>query len=135
MSSIKIPSGYKQTEIGMIPDEWEIKELGKVAGFQYGLGESAEQKGDYVYIRITDINQAGFLNKTNLTFVRKEKVKKECILQKGDVLVARTGATYGKTYLFKEEFKATYGGFLIKFLLGDEINNEFFFHFSSVSLL
>jgi len=104
---------FKKTEIGMIPEDWSIKELGELSDFQYGLGEAAKELGDYVYVRITDITDDGFLNKNSLRYIEKEKVKPEYILQKGDVLVARTGATYGKTYLFDEMFLATYGGFLI----------------------
>ncbi len=59
---------FKQTEIGMIPEDWEAKELGEIANFQYGLGESAKEMGDYVYIRITDITTEGFLNKNRLVF-------------------------------------------------------------------
>lgn len=131
---MKPKTKFKQTEIGMIPEEWEVKELGEIANFQYGLGESAQLSGDYIYIRISDINCDGFLNKVGLAFLDKEKVKEEYILQKGDVLIARTGATYGKTYLFRENFKATFGGFLIRILFSNKLNNKFFFHFSRSKL-
>ena len=31
MSNIEIPKGYKQTELGVIPDDWEVKELGDIS--------------------------------------------------------------------------------------------------------
>jgi len=128
---MKKETKFKQTEIGKIPEDWDVRKIGDISKFQYGLGESAKPVGDFIYIRITDIDNNGFLNKNGLVFVGKEKVKENCILKKGDVLVARTGATYGKTYLFKENFHATYGGFLIKFLLDKKyIDNYFFFQFS-----
>ncbi len=122
---------FKQTEIGLIPEDWNLIRLSNISKFQYGLGESAQKKGEYIYIRITDITSDGFLKKDNLVFIQKEKVKPETILNKGDILVARTGASFGKTYLFKEEFKASYGGFLIKFLLDDKkIDSNYFFQFT-----
>jgi len=122
---------FKQTEIGLIPEDWEVDKIGNVAKFQYGLGESAEKEGDYVYLRITDISQDNTLNKTGLMYINKNKVKENYILSKGDVLVARTGATFGKTLIFNEDFKATYGGFLIKFLFDKNlINSRFFFHYT-----
>ncbi|PIU82578.1 hypothetical protein COS70_00585, partial [Candidatus Micrarchaeota archaeon CG06_land_8_20_14_3_00_50_6] len=86
---------FKETEIGKIPEDWAVRELGEIAGFQYGLGERAKETGEYVYLRITDITSDGFLNKTGLTFIGKDRVKKEWILKKNDVLVARTGASFG----------------------------------------
>jgi len=132
---MKQQTKFKQTEIGKIPEDWEVKRLEDVSEFQYGLGESAEETGEFVYIRITDINSDGFLNKNNLKYINKNKVTKDYILSKGDVLVARTGATYGKTYFFRENFKATYGGFLIRFLFNKRlISNSFFFQFSRSNL-
>jgi type I restriction enzyme S subunit len=130
-----LEKGYKQTELGVIPEDWSVKRLGEIAGFQYGLGESGKKTGDYVYIRITDITPDGFLKKKGLVFVEKSKVSESYILKKGDVLIARTGASFGKTYLFRESFRATFGGFLIRFLFNNKfINNEFFFHFSRNNL-
>jgi type I restriction enzyme S subunit len=45
-----------------------------------------------------------------------EKIDEKYILQDGDVLFARSGATAGKTFLYKSEIgKAIYAGYLIKF--------------------
>ena len=32
----KIPSGYKQTEIGVIPADWDVKRLGDIVQFNNG---------------------------------------------------------------------------------------------------
>lgn len=128
---MKIISQFKDTEIGRLPVDWEAVELGTTVDFQYGLGESAQPIGDYVYIRITDITPDGFLNNSGLVFIGKEKVNEKYLLKKGDVLVARTGASFGKTYLFKENIKASYGGFLIKILFNEKkMNPNFYFQFS-----
>lgn len=29
-----IPPGYKQTEVGVIPEDWEVKQLGELASIQ-----------------------------------------------------------------------------------------------------
>src|SRR5665647_3678959 len=31
--SIQVPEGYKKTEVGIIPEEWEVEELGNVCNF------------------------------------------------------------------------------------------------------
>lgn len=68
---------------------------------------------DYRYIRITDINEDGTLNDDWKTVA---EVEKQYILKEGDVLFARSGATAGKAFYYKNEYgKALYAGYLIRF--------------------
>lgn len=120
---------FKQTEIGKIPENWEIEELSELSDFQYGLGEIAKDNGNCVYLRITDVNNDGTLDKTNLKYIDFNLKDKKYILNYGDILVARTGATFGKTYMFKEKMNATFGGFLIRLILNSKIDNRFLFQF------
>lgn len=122
---------FKQTEIGMIPEGWGVRKLGCISNFLYGLGESSEKFGEFTYLRITDIDNDNKFKKNGLVKISKKKVKSQCILNYGDLLIARTGATYGKTAMFKEKFPATYGGFLIKLILNNNlVENEFLFQFT-----
>ena len=41
-----IPKGYKQTEIGVIPEDWDVKELGEVTQFERGQGLSKSDLRD-----------------------------------------------------------------------------------------
>ena len=49
----KIPSGYKQTDIGEIPTDWDVKRLGDIV--QFNNGKAHEQfindKGNYVVVK------------------------------------------------------------------------------------
>lgn len=38
-----IPSGYKQTEIGVIPEDWEVRDFGKVGSYYKGGGISMRE--------------------------------------------------------------------------------------------
>ena len=82
----------------------------------YGAGEKGvKNKSDVRYIRITDINEDGTLNDD---FVSAEKVEEKYILKENDFLIARSGNTVGKTFLYKNEYgKCLYAGYLIKFEL------------------
>ncbi len=40
---MKQKTKFKQTEIGMIPEDWEVKELGEIANFSTAL-EKAQKK-------------------------------------------------------------------------------------------
>lgn len=85
----------------------------------YGAGEKGIKiKSDTRYIRITDINEDGTLNDD---FVSAQKVDEKYILRENDFLIARSGNTVGKTFLYKlEHGKCIYAGYLIKFRLNLE---------------
>jgi hypothetical protein len=52
-------------------------------------------------------------------------------LKKGDLLVARTGATFGKTMLFDEEYPAVFASYLIRLRFPqDRLLPEFYWSFA-----
>ena len=83
---------------------------------QYGANVSAKDGNpatDYRYIRITDIDDFGNLKNDWQT---AEVIEEKYILEDGDFLFARSGATAGKTFLYKNsDGKAIYAGYLIRF--------------------
>ena len=81
------------------------------------------------YIRITDINESGDLNND---FVSPEFVEEKYLLQENDFLIARSGNTVGKTFLYKNHFgRAIYAGYLIKFNINSNIAfPEYVFEFT-----
>ena len=56
-----------------------------------------DKKEDYRYIRITDIDNTGFLKNEWMT---AKTIQPQYILNDGDFLFARSGATAGKTSYF-----------------------------------
>ena len=49
--------------------------------------------------------------------------------------MARTGATYGKTMIFEEDYPAIYAGFLIKLIFNKNIiNPKYYWHFAQSDL-
>lgn len=121
-----------QIRFNEFTDVWEQRKLGDVASnFEYGLNASAKEfDGENKYIRITDIDDESrvFLSDditspdTDLTSADKYK------LEKGDILFARTGASVGKTYLYREKDGLVYyAGFLIRAKVNLENDAEFVF--------
>ena len=80
----------------------------------YGLGASAiKYDGVNQYIRITDIDDiSGRIG--NPTKVSPSYLDDKCLLQKDDILVARTGASVGKSYFHTISDKSYYAGFLMR---------------------
>lgn len=112
---------YKPTNIewiGEIPKHWEVKRMKYVVNgkLQYGANESSEIADRTLprYIRITDFDEGGFLR--DETFLSlPEDIAKDYLLNEGDVLFARSGATVGKTFQFKNyNGVACFAGYLIR---------------------
>ena len=103
--------------IGEIPEPWTSTVFKKFLSepMQYGANEPAEEcnYNDPRYIRITDIKDDGTLRDDTFKSLPLEKAK-EYMLTKGDLLFARSGATVGKTFLYKEDYAACFAGYLIK---------------------
>lgn len=113
-----VKPGYKQTEIGVIPEDWDIKSLQDivVSPLSYGVNAPAVPYDSnlYRYIRITDITEDGHYSKEDEVSVNILDGEKYCLC-KGDILLARTGASTGKTYLYRtQDGKLVYAGFLIR---------------------
>ncbi|MBR5687788.1 MAG: restriction endonuclease subunit S [Prevotella sp.] len=96
---------------------WEVKKLSDISveKLSYGSGASAMPYNEDVrYIRITDINDNGELNED---VVSPNAYDEKYILNEGDILFARSGATVGKTYCHKNKYgKCIYAGYLIRLI-------------------
>ena len=108
--------------------------LGDISGFKYGYTDTAKETGNARFIRITDINENGKLKSYDEKYIDINENNKEYLLEKDDILMARTGATYGKTVKFSEDYSAIYASFLIKILLEKElILPSYYWHFAQSS--
>ena len=101
--------------------EWKTYTLEEICTGKgtYGIGASAVayDSNKYTYLRITDINDDGTLNKGELKSVDDEEAYKY-ILQKNDIVFARTGNSTGRSYFYDgTDGELVYAGFLIKFSL------------------
>ena len=110
----------------------DVKEfsVGEIATFTYGYTTKANDEGDIRYIRITDINEQGCLNSSDGKFIYQSPEVEPYLLRKGDLVMARTGATYGKTLYYNEEYPSAYASFLIKISFNDLVNPRYYWHFS-----
>lgn len=124
----QVVKNYKPT-IDIDPS-WEMVGLGDLATLKYGLGESAAESGTHRFVRITDINEFGLLRPNDKKYVSVDNSKQEYILSKGDVLMARTGATFGKCLYFESDEPSAFAGYLIKISLNETVLPKYFWIFS-----
>lgn len=118
-SSAELPSGW----------EWKsLQEISNVYG-EYGLSVPSTSYNGIRYLRITDITDDGRLNDEYVS-ADIEKIEESDKLQEGDILFARTGATVGKTLIFKEDYGCcVFAGYLIRYRPKKEVVLPFYLHY------
>jgi len=116
--------------------EWEEKRLGELLLRQpdYGVNAPAApySKDLPVYLRITDISDDGHYLQDKKVSVAIE-VTKESYLNEGDIVLARTGASVGKSYRYrKDDGNFVFAGFLIRIKPNNaKILSDFLFNYFS----
>jgi type I restriction enzyme S subunit len=121
---------YLQNIFANPGDSWEEKSIGEIADIEYGFTDKANDTGDYRYIRITDIDKSGNLAKHNKVFINSSEEAKKFVLKDGDLLMARTGATYAKVLLYENLEKSVFASYLIRINFKRDIVNKLYWYFS-----
>ena len=106
----------KQTEIGEIPESWEVVRLGNFCHKpDYGYTESANDSPvGPRFLRITDI-QNDVVNWAKVPYcVCSDEDREKYSLETGDIVVARIGATTGKAYIVDDCPDAVFASYLIR---------------------
>jgi type I restriction enzyme S subunit len=113
-------------------DAWEQRKLEEMSySFEYGLNAAATTyDGENRYIRITDIDdETRLFSTTDLTSPDIDlKSADNYRLRESDIVFARTGASVGKTYIYKPfDGIMYYAGFLIRARIRPEYSANFVF--------
>ena len=125
-------SNTPQIRFAGFTDDWEQRKLSDISdSFEYGLNAAAtEYDGQHKYIRITDIDDTTHLFlQDNLTSPDIDfSNADDYLLQEGDILFARTGASVGKTYIYRHSDGMLYfAGFLIRAKIKSDYDADFVF--------
>ena len=117
-----IPDGYKQTEVGLIPEEWDVASLGDLGEFKNGINKDAGSFGHgYPFVNLLDVfGSTRILSSSELGLIDSTAVEqKDYSLKKSDVLFIRSSVKpsgVGLTAVINSNLdKTVYSGFLIRF--------------------
>lgn len=99
----------KQTEIGMIPDDWEVTTIGQQTeifgriGFRgYTINDIVDEGFGAITLSPSNIqnNKMDYSKCTYLSWAKYEE-SPEIKIYDGDILIVKTGSTYGKSAIVK----------------------------------
>lgn len=110
--------------LGQVPAHWEVKRLKFIinASLMYGANEAAEFDDPEWprFVRITDVNEDGTLREETFKSLPPE-VAEPYLLTEGDILLARSGATVGKSFKYERSWGiAAFAGYLIRARIGEQ---------------
>lgn len=110
LSMVEMKSGYKMTEVGVIPEDWEVKTLGKLAcingriGFRGYTVKDLVRKGEGAIAIGGKHISKNFLDLSDAEYISWKKYYEspEIMVRKGDIVLAQRG-TLGKSALIKSD--------------------------------
>lgn len=111
----------------------EFVELNRVINTQYGYTDSAHDNGEFRFVRITDIDDFGRLIKQDAVFVdiKSKKDQELYMLKRDDLLLVRTGATFGKMLFFEDAQKSVFASYLIRLASkNNKIDKKYLWYYS-----
>ena len=121
----------KQTEIGEIPESWEIVKLGKKAELKNGINFKKEQKGQGILtVDVLNMYSDGIYLSTDKLYRVDCKIRDRDLLKTNDILFVRSslkqeGVAWASLFNEHDE-PVTFCGFLIRArLTAPEIDPEF----------
>ena len=127
----KIRPGYKQTEVGVIPDDWQPQVIGDVVLFSGGSQPprstfSSTRKNGYLrLIQIRDYKTDEFA-----TYIPEPLVNKRCLAN--DIMIGRYGPPI---FQILRGLEGAYNVALIKAIPSALIDREYLFHFLKQDVL
>ena len=119
-AELEVRPGFKNTRLGWIPEDWELKPLGEILEFKNGVNAGKESYGTgkkFINVMevikhhlITDTDIPGMVNVLSSVFKQNQ-------VKSGDILFNRTSETkedIGLTTLYIGDEDVVFGGFVIR---------------------
>lgn len=103
-----VKPGYKQTDVGVIPEDWAVTSLGKLCWF---IADGTHYTPEYVesgvpFYSVENVTADNFTDTKFITRKEHSKLIKRCKPEKGDILLTRIG-TLGETRLIDWDVDAS----------------------------
>jgi len=89
----QIPKGYKKTEIGIFPKDWNIYQLGNIADIYDGTHQTPHYVFDGVpFYSVENVTNDEFKYTKYISQNEHKELSKRCKIEQGDILMTRIGS-------------------------------------------
>ncbi len=126
----QIPKGYKQTEVGLIPKDWNVQEIGEIADVDTeNLSTNTPLSYKFSYISLEDVKKGKLLNSTVMLF-RNAPSRARRIVRKGDTLFGTVRPNLQSHIFISNKVNDTIcsTGFAVIRSKNKKLNTEFIYH-------
>jgi type I restriction enzyme S subunit len=117
---MEVKKGFKQTEVGVIPEDWEVRKLGEIADIKTGPFGSSLHEKDYVedgtpIITVEHLGERGVVHQ-NLPMVSDFDRKRlgSYSLKTDDIVFSRVGSVDRNSLISKKENGWLFSGRLLR---------------------
>jgi type I restriction enzyme, S subunit len=117
---MELKPGYKQTEVGVIPEEWEVHPFSELLDFRNGVNADKHAYGKGVpFINVLEVITKAHLRKSDIpgrVSIARGVVDSYAV-RRGDLLFNRTSETQeevGLSSVYLDEETVVFGGFVIR---------------------
>jgi len=124
--------GYQQTEVGTIPEDWNVRALGNLGKFKNGINKGSEDFGHgSPFVNLMDVFGISSISEVkHLGLVNSNDAEKKVYdLKEGDVLFIRSSVKpsgVGLTTIITRDLPSSvYSGFLIRFRDDGKLETDF----------
>ena len=89
----EVKPGYKQTEVGLIPEEWEVKRLGELATIRDGTHQTPKYVSSGIpFFSVEQVTSGDFTNTKYISEEAHRFLTRSVRIEKGDILMTRIGS-------------------------------------------
>jgi type I restriction enzyme S subunit len=129
---MEVRAGYKQTEVGVIPEEWSAVPLSRIGKFKNGINKGSEAFGHgSPFVNLMDVFGVNSITSGDaFGLVKTSEAEQQTYdLKRGDVIFIRSSVKpsgVGLTAVVEADLpKTVYSGFLIRFRDNDALDIGF----------
>jgi type I restriction enzyme S subunit len=124
-----IPKGYKDSPLGLIPEDWEVKRLGEVCEInKSSLNSSTDEKYIFNYISLSDVDEVNSrINKTTQVF-KTAPSRARRIVNKGDILLSTVRPNLQGFAIIREDVNDLIASTGFSIISATKCYNEFIYY-------
>lgn len=121
--------GYKKTEVGIIPEDWEVKKIGDIVNIKSGSSPSKfnlSEQGEYPFFKVDDMNYGfKYLNNSKLYFDSYDNN----LMKLGMIVFPKRGASIFTNKILILNKDGYFDTNLMGLICKKGVNNEFLYYF------